>query len=62
MLVQVNIFHVYDLVDDLQFILTKALGEFSALLWFTEIRNRDQYLVSILQYILCSQCSDYNLE
>jgi len=47
-LVQVNIFHIYDLVDSLRFLLAKALGEFSALLWFTEIRDRNQYLVSIL--------------
>ncbi|KAF8162732.1 hypothetical protein B0H34DRAFT_763800 [Crassisporium funariophilum] len=46
-LVQVNVFHVYDLVDGLQFLLTKALGEFVALLWFTEIRNRDEYLQDV---------------
>ncbi len=43
---QVNVFHVYDLVDSTRFLLTKAVGELAAMLWIPEIRNIDQYLVS----------------
>lgn len=45
-LVQVNAFHVYDLVGDHQYLSTKAIGELSALLWMPEIKNLDEYLVS----------------
>src|ERR1700678_2146886 len=45
-LVQVNAFHVYDLVDSTKFLLTKAIGKLAALLWFPEIRNLEEYLVS----------------
>jgi hypothetical protein len=44
-IVQVNVFHVYDLVDATRFLLTKAMGELSALLWVPEIRNMEEYLV-----------------
>lgn len=48
-LVQVNTFHVYDLVDSTRFLLNKAVGELAALLWFPEIRNLEEYLVSRVQ-------------
>ena len=44
-LAQVNIFHVYDLVDSNQFSFTKAVAELSALLWMPEIWDLDEYLV-----------------
>ena len=43
---QVNVFHVYDLVSENQFAVWKAVGELSALFWFPEIRNLNEYLVS----------------
>ena len=46
---QVNTFHVYNLVDSTYFLLTKAVGELSALLWIPEIRNMEEYLVSLKQ-------------
>ncbi|KAF5379419.1 hypothetical protein D9615_006531 [Tricholomella constricta] len=46
-LAQVNVFHVYDLIDPQQFQLTKAIGELSSLLWFPEIRNLQEYLSDI---------------
>ncbi|KAF9474537.1 hypothetical protein BDN70DRAFT_908479 [Pholiota conissans] len=42
---QVNVFHVYDLVDPTWFLLTKAVEELSALLWMLEIPNMEEYLV-----------------
>ena len=49
-LAQVNVFHVYDLVDETRFLLTKAVGDLAALLWFTEIRNQQEYLVNTLKH------------
>ncbi|KAF8153401.1 hypothetical protein B0H34DRAFT_754825 [Crassisporium funariophilum] len=46
-LAQVNVFHVYDLVEPTRFALTKAVGELTALLWFTEIRNMNDYLADV---------------
>ena len=45
-LVQVNVFHIYDLVDSMQFLLTKAVRELTTLLWFPEICDLEEYLVS----------------
>lgn len=48
MIVQTNVFHVHDLVTDVLFQLTKAVGILAALLWMPEIRNLDEFLVSTL--------------
>jgi hypothetical protein len=45
-LAQVNVFHVYDLVDELGLSLTIVVGELTTLLYFPEIRNLDEYLIS----------------
>lgn len=50
-IIQVNIFHIHDLVDDEHFTAWKAVGELSALLWYTEIDNMEEYCVSISQTI-----------
>jgi hypothetical protein len=50
-IVQVNVFHVYDLVDSTRFLLTKAVGELAALLWIPEIRNMEEYLVRLQHHV-----------
>ncbi|KAJ7020025.1 hypothetical protein C8F04DRAFT_1214201 [Mycena alexandri] len=40
---QTNVFHVYGIVNDAQFATWRAVGELSALIWFTEIRNLKEY-------------------
>ncbi|KAJ6607440.1 hypothetical protein B0H10DRAFT_2166796 [Mycena sp. CBHHK59/15] len=42
-LAQTNVFHVYGLVTEHQFMAWKATGELAALLWFPEIRNLAEY-------------------
>jgi len=50
---QVNIFHVRGIVTEHQFMAWKAVGELSALLWFTEIWNLKEYCVcSLLSRVL----------
>jgi len=41
MIVQTNVFQVYDIMDRLLF-----LGVLTALLWYMEIKNLDEYLLS----------------
>ena len=48
---QVNVFHVYDLVDSTQFLLTNAVGELAVLLWIPEICNMEEYLVHLQEHV-----------
>ena len=58
-IVQVNVFHVYDLVDETWYLLTKAIGELSALLWFTEIWNMAEYLVCLIALTTLQYTDNY---
>ena len=46
--VQTLAFHVYDLVPPPLYELIKAVGELTALLWVTTIRDMEQYTVTNL--------------
>ncbi|KAJ6604956.1 hypothetical protein B0H10DRAFT_1821263 [Mycena sp. CBHHK59/15] len=43
---QTCVFQMYDLTDELHFAAWKAMGELLPLLWYPEIDNLDQYLVT----------------
>ena len=45
-LIQSNIFHIHDLANKNCLSLNQAVGDLAALLWFLEIRNMQEYLVS----------------
>ena len=55
---QVNVFHVYDLVDATRFLLTKAVGELAALLWMPEIRKMEEYLVCFDHHVILDKLSN----
>jgi hypothetical protein len=57
-IVQTNIFHVYDLTDELHFLMWRAVGELSALLWFPEIGNLDEYLVRKMLFFCMLHLAD----
>jgi hypothetical protein len=52
---QTNVFHVYGLVTEHQFMAWKAAGELAALLWVPAIRDVNEYRV----FSCCSVLSKY---
>jgi hypothetical protein len=56
MLMQLTAFHVHDLVHPNLFTLIKAVGDLGAVLWYSEIRNLELYLVGLSRYLLNVPC------
>jgi hypothetical protein len=62
---QINVFHVYNLVDRMWYLLTKAVGELAALLWMPEIWNMDEYLICLnccIALVFTADCFQANVE
>jgi hypothetical protein len=62
---QVNVFHVYNLVDGTRYLLTKVVGELAALLWMPEIRNIDEYLICLnccIALVFTTDCFQVDVE
>jgi hypothetical protein len=47
---ETNVFHVYGLVTDHQFMAWKAAGELAALLWVPEIWNLNAYRARLMRF------------
>ncbi|KAJ7213145.1 hypothetical protein GGX14DRAFT_360997, partial [Mycena pura] len=46
-LIQSNMFHMHGLIWDKKFLAWRAVGKLGALMWFTEIRNMEEYLADL---------------
>ena len=55
-IVQTIVFHCYDLLTPNMFVLWKAIGELTALLWLPTINEMSQFIVS-LHVLLSWSCS-----